>query len=66
MKIAIEGRIQTGSYTDKDGKKVYTTDVVVEAHEFCEKKGEGNPPTQSKDEWISVPDNVNDDLPFKG
>ena len=30
------------------------------------RRGEGNPPTQSKDEWISVPDNVNDDLPFKG
>ena len=39
MKIGVEGRIQTGSYEDKDGKKVYTTDVVVEAHEFCEKKG---------------------------
>lgn len=38
-KILIEGRIQTGSYTNKDGNKVYTTDVVVEAQEFCEKKG---------------------------
>lgn len=36
MKIAITGRIQTGSYTNKDGKKVYTTDVVVEEHEFME------------------------------
>ena len=35
-KIAIEGRIQTGSYTDREGRKVYTTDVVVEAHEFAE------------------------------
>ena len=38
MKIAITGRIQTGSYTNKDGQKVYTTDVVVEEHEFCESK----------------------------
>ncbi len=42
-KIAIEGRIQTGSYIDKDGRKIYTTEVVVENHEFCEsKKNEAN------------------------
>lgn len=40
MKIVVEGRIQTGSYTNRDGKKVYTTDVVVEGHEFAESKGE--------------------------
>lgn len=39
LKIAVEGRIQTGSY-EKDGRKIYTTEVVVERHEFCEKKGE--------------------------
>lgn len=39
MKIVVEGRIQTGSYTNRDGKKVYTTDVVVEGHEFAESKG---------------------------
>lgn len=66
MKIAVEGRIQTGSYTDKDGKKVYTTDVVIEGHEFCESKGENRPPSQPKDEYISVPDVAVDDLPFKG
>lgn len=38
MKILVVGRIQTGSYNDKDGRKVYTTDVVVEEHEFCESK----------------------------
>lgn len=37
-KIAITGRIQTGSYTNKDGQRVYTTDVVVEEQEFCESK----------------------------
>ncbi len=42
-KIAVEGRIQTGSYTNKEGQKVYTTDVVVERHEFVESKsGAGN------------------------
>lgn len=38
MKIAVEGRIQTGSYTKDDGTKVYTTDVVVDRHEFCESR----------------------------
>jgi single-strand DNA-binding protein len=38
IKIAISGRIQTGSYTNKDGQRVYTTDVVVEEQEFCESK----------------------------
>lgn len=39
-KIAVTGRIQTGSYTNKDGHKVYTTDVVIEEHEFAESKAE--------------------------
>ena len=38
MRVAIEGRLQTGSYTNRDGQKVYTTDVVVEWQEFLEKK----------------------------
>jgi single-strand DNA-binding protein len=37
-KIVVEGRIQTGSYTNKDGQKIYTTDVVVNSHEFAESK----------------------------
>ncbi|MDE6621248.1 MAG: single-stranded DNA-binding protein [Lachnospiraceae bacterium] len=41
-KIAVTGRIQTGSYTNKDGVKVYTTDVVVEDHEFVESKNNSN------------------------
>ena len=44
-KIAVTGRIQTGSYTNKDGVKVYTTEVVIDDHEFCESRnaaGEGN------------------------
>ncbi len=40
-KIMVEGRLQTGSYTNKDGQTVYTTDVVVENHEFCESKNSG-------------------------
>lgn len=37
-KIAVESHVQTGSYTDKEGRKVYTTDFVVDSQEFCESK----------------------------
>ena len=69
-KIAIVGRIQTGSYTNKDGQKVYTTDVVVEEQEFCESKSsnqsQGNDRSQaSSDVFMSIPDNLEDEgLPF--
>ena len=46
IKIAITGRIQTGSYTNRDGQKVYTTDVVVEEQEFVESKGRARPDRQ--------------------
>ena len=41
-KIAVEGRIQTGSYDDKDGKKVYTTDVLVDGFDFCDSRNSSN------------------------
>lgn len=68
-KIAVVGRVQTGSYTDKEtGKKVYTTDVVVEEYDFCEKKEsiqtESEPPA-SKDEWLNIPEGIENGLPFK-
>lgn len=63
MKIAVMGRIQTGSYTGKDGKKVYTTDIIVSEQEFCEKKGQTEKTTE--EEFVSIPDGVNDEgLPF--
>ena len=69
MKIAVIGRIQTGSYTDKDGKKVYTTDVIVEEHEFVESKGSGanEVPTFKPDAngFVSIPDGIEEEeLPF--
>ena len=68
MKIAVTGRIQTGNYKDKDGKTVYTTDIVVEEHEFCESKGtkEDVVPTFKPDAsgFISIPDGIEDELPF--
>lgn len=75
-KIIVEGRWQTGSYTNKDGQKVYTNDCVVERHEFCESRanqqnnnnngiiGRSNPSTDS-DGFMSIPDGVADEgLPF--
>ena len=59
MKIAIHGRIQTGSYKNKDGQTVYTTDVVVEDHEFCESKK-----AVADDGFMAIPDGVNEELPF--
>lgn len=59
-KIAIEGRLNTGSY-EKDGKKVYTTDVIVDRHEFCEKRGESEP----EKEATKIPDGLEEALPFK-
>ena len=70
VKIAVTGRIQTGSYTNKDGQKVYTTDVVVEEQEFCESKSsnqsQGNYRQQnSSDDFMSIPDGLDDTgLPF--
>lgn len=66
MKVAVIGRIQTGSYTNKDGQKVYTTDVVVEEQEFCEKKGEGESQNAPKadEEFMDLPGDINDEVPW--
>ncbi len=69
-KICVTGRIQTGSYTNKDGQKVYTTDVVVEEHEFCESKNQAAAAPaaatvqQQEISFIDIPDGIEDDLPF--
>lgn len=67
-KVGVTGRIQTGSYTDKDGRKVYTTDVIVEQHEFCESKKETTiEKTQAEtpeDGFRNIPDDIQEDLPF--
>ena len=69
IKIAVCGRIQTGSYTNKDGQKVYTTDVVVEEQEFCEKKSDSAAPTQPTpsaygDGFMNIPTGLEEELPF--
>lgn len=72
-KFVVEGRIQTGSYTNKDGQKVYTTDVVVEQVEFAESKAStdgnttnnttsSNAPTDTS--FMDIPDSIDEELPF--
>ena len=79
-KIIVTGRIQTGSYTNKDGQKVYTTDVVAEDQEFAESKntaggnggfsGTGNTssgsekPVAASDGFMNIPDGIDEELPF--
>lgn len=65
------GRIQTGSYTNKDGQRVYTTDVILEEVEFAESKNAGsnsepraNPEQASTDGFMYIPDGLEDGLPF--
>ena len=65
--IQIAGRLQTGSYVNKDGAKVYTTDVIAEEVEFCGSKSEnsGNTFNYSKnDGFMNIPDDSDEELPF--
>ena len=64
-KVLVSGRIQTGSYTNKDGNKVYTTDIVVEEQEFAESKKENNNgPVMANDGFMNIPEGIDEDLPF--
>lgn len=78
LKITISGRIQTGSYTNREGQKVYTTEIVVEEQEFAESKSSGDngaayyPPKQTPppapadgaDGFMNIPDGIEEELPF--
>ena len=76
-KVALTGRIQTGSYTNKDGVKVYTTDIIAEDIEFAESKsssggdggytggGSSRPaPASAGDGFMNIPDGIDEELPF--
>lgn len=71
IKIAVVGRIQAGSYTNKDGQKIYTTDVIVEEQEFCESKNasqqnESRPQLSNSDDgFMNIPDGIDSGLPFQ-
>ena len=78
VKIAVTGRIQTGSYTNRDGQKVYTTEVVVEESEFAESKANSSAPSNNSyqaspapspsadigDGFMNIPDGIDEELPF--
>ncbi len=76
LKVVITGRIQTGSYTNRDGNKVYTTDVVVEDQEFAESKAAAQrnreessqerpePMPVDADGFMNIPDGIDEELPF--
>ncbi len=75
LKVVVTGRIQTGSYTNKDGVRVYTTDVVVEEQEFAESKAASenhsyqaspmpSPSADIGDGFMNIPDGIDEELPF--
>lgn len=67
-KVAVTGRLQSGSYTDRDGRKVYTVEVVTENHEFVESKAAAERNEQqietSADGFMNIPDGIDEELPF--
>ena len=80
LKVIVTGRIQTGSYTNKEGQKIYTTDVVVEDQEFAESKAVSDanagsfrqaapspapaPAADAGDGFMNIPDGIDEELPF--
>ncbi len=75
MRISVSGRIQTGNYTNKDGVKVYTTEVIVEEQEFAESRAESEAnrsaskqpkPEETVDEngFMNIPEGLEEELPF--
>ena len=65
-RIGIVGHIQTGSYTNKEGHKVYTTDVIVDEWEFVESKSANTAPKEEKSEsgFEQIPEGIDEELPF--
>ena len=77
MRVLVSGRIQTGSYTNKEGQKVYTTEVIIDTQEFADSKGASDgsssyqastrpsPASASTDGFMNIPDGVDEEgLPF--
>ena len=78
MRVVVSGRIQTGSYTNREGVKVYTTEVVVEEQEFAESKSASeqhtgfrsaaapapSPSVDAGDGFMNIPDGIDEELPF--
>lgn len=67
MKAAVVGEWRTGSYTNKDGNKVYTNDCFVTSVEFCESKGSnnaGNNTAPDDNSFMNIPANIDEEVPF--
>lgn len=65
IKIIVAGRIQTGSYTNKDGQKINTTDIIVEEHDFCESKSSESAPKETNDgDFMDMSKVDTSDMPF--
>lgn len=76
LRVSVSGHIQTGSYTNKDGVKVYTTQVIIEEHEFAESRAEQNQnqniqagqspygSAPNSDGFLNIPDGLDDEVPF--
>ena len=71
LKVIVTGRIQTGSYTNRDGHKVYTTEVVVDEQEFAEGKNAGSgsshpqpAPETDPDGFMNIPEGIEEEMPF--
>jgi single-strand DNA-binding protein len=64
MKVAVVAQAQSGSYTKKDGTKAYTTEFVVSEHYFTEKKTERQQTGQESNDFIDVPEDIQEELPF--
>ena len=75
MRISVSGRIQTGSYTNKDGVRVYTTEIIVEEQEFAESRAEseanrsGQQPTKPEEKvdengFMNISEGLEEELPF--
>lgn len=66
LRVCVSGFIRTGSYTNKDGRKIYTTDVVVNSQEFADSKQNSSRPAPADvDGFMNIPEGVDDELPFK-
>lgn len=66
-KLLIEGEVRNNNYTNKDGQKVYGTQILVNSFEFCESKGTGgqnNAPATDPNGFMSIPDGLEEELPF--
>lgn len=64
MRIAVTGRIETGSYTNKEGQKVNTFDIIVDNHEFADSKAERKEEPKADEGFMDVPEGMGETLPF--